>query len=87
MFTRASETKGSISIHTYIKQILLYSVETQQIILLSIYKSSNMFRLIEPSSSQFINHIEGTFIDVHIWDPTMCTSTECTFNMIYELAR
>ena len=46
-----------------------------------------MFRLIEPSSSQFINHIEGTFIDVHIWDPTMCTSTECTFNMIYELAR
>jgi len=29
--------------------------------LLSIYKSGNMFRLIEPSSVQFTNHTEGTF--------------------------
>ena len=29
--------------------------------LLSVYKSGNMFRLIEPSSGQFTNHIEGTF--------------------------
>jgi len=29
--------------------------------LLSIYKSGNMFRLIDPSSGQFTNHIEGTF--------------------------
>jgi len=29
--------------------------------LLSIYKSGNMFRLIEPSSGQFTNHTEGTF--------------------------
>ena len=28
--------------------------------LLSIYKSGNMFRLIEPSSGQFTNHTEGT---------------------------
>ena len=47
----------------YIRQIsnryYLYSVGTQQIIVLSIYKSGNMFRLNEPSSGQFINHIEG----------------------------
>jgi hypothetical protein len=27
----------------------------------SIYKSGNMFQLIEPSSIQFTNHTEGTF--------------------------
>jgi len=30
--------------------------------LLSIYKAGNMFWLIEPSSGQFTNHTEGTFI-------------------------
>jgi len=38
-----------------------YIVGTQQIVLLSICKSGNTFRLIEPSPGQFINHIEGTF--------------------------
>jgi len=40
---------------------LLYSVGTQQVVVLLIYKSGDMFRLIEPSSGQFTNHIEGTF--------------------------
>jgi len=42
--------------------MLLYSIGTQQIVLLSIYKSGNMFQLIEPSSGQIINHTEGTFL-------------------------
>jgi len=38
--------------------IIQYSQNTTNN-LLSIYKSGNMFQLIEPSSGQFTNHIEG----------------------------
>jgi len=47
--------------NTNIKYILLYSFGTQQIVLSSIYKSGNMFQLIQQSTGQFINHTEGTF--------------------------
>jgi len=41
--------------------MLLYSFGTQQIVLLLINKSGNMFQLIEPLSGQFINNTESTF--------------------------
>jgi len=54
---------------------MLYSVAVQQIVLLSIYKSGNMFRLIEPSSGHFINHTEGTFSRcAHCGIPNVCKS-------------
>jgi len=52
-----------------------------------------MLEPIEPSSGQFINHTEGTFSrcahcgfpNKHL-GPTMCTSTDCTFDTVYKLA-
>jgi len=45
-----------------------------------------MFRLNKPSSDQFTNHIEGTFIRCVHCGPTVCTSTEYAFNIVCELA-
>jgi len=51
---------GAIPLHYPVQvsnKILLYLVKAHS---LSVRKTGNMFRLIEPSSAQFTNHIEGT---------------------------
>ena len=42
------------------------------------------YNIILATKQQFIHFIVIRF--VNIWDPTMCTSTECTFNIVCELA-
>jgi len=45
---------------------------------------TEVYNIILATKQSFISFIVIRF--VNIWDPTMCTSTECTFNMVCELA-
>ena len=45
---------------------------------------TEFYNIILATKQQFIPFIVIRF--VNIWDPTMCTSTECTSNIVCELA-